>query len=79
VIAKRNVKLCCFVGVRLIENLYFDTSGKIVVKFATTPNSTLSGSFAGWVLDEFGTIASATSFYGPFSPFVGKFRLTQCR
>jgi hypothetical protein len=60
----------------LIENLYFDTSGKIVVKFATTPNPSLSGSFAGWVLDEFGTIVSATSFYGPFAPFVGKFRLT---
>ncbi len=61
-----------FSGV-FIQNLYFDTTGKIVVKFASSvvpPNSS-----AGWVLDEFGSIVSATNYYGPFGQLLGKIRI----
>jgi hypothetical protein len=57
-------------------NLYFDdATGKIVVKWAA--NSGPNASYAGWVLDEFGTIASATGFFGFGTPTntVGKFRV----
>src|SRR5258707_4568479 len=59
----------------VIENLYFDSTGKIVVKWAA--NRGPSATYAGWVLDEFGTIASATGFFGPFGPSsqIGKFRV----
>jgi hypothetical protein len=59
-----------------IFNLYFDdATGKIVVKWAA--NRGPSAAYAGWVLDEFGSIATATNFYGPFGPsnVVGKFRV----
>jgi hypothetical protein len=50
----------------VIENLYFDPWGKIVVKWAS-PAFSQSTFFAGWVLDEYGTAVSATSYYGPYS------------
>jgi hypothetical protein len=59
-----------------IENLYFDEStGKIVVKWAA--NRGPSATYAGWVLDEFGAITSATDYFGPFGPSnqIGKFRV----
>jgi hypothetical protein len=59
-----------------IFNLYFDdATGKIVVKWAA--GSGPSRTYAGWVLDEFGNVISATSFFGPFgqSNRVGKFRV----
>jgi len=59
-----------------IFNLYFDdATGKIVVKWAA--NRGPSATYAGWVLDEFGAVISATSFFGPFgrSDRVGKFRV----
>lgn len=64
-----------FGGTRIF-NLYFDSTGKIVVKWAAnagTPNTT----YAGWVLDEFGSIASFTNYFGPFGPSnqIGKFRV----
>jgi hypothetical protein len=59
-----------------IFNLYFDdATGKIVVKWAA--GSGPSRTYAGWVLDEFGTITSSTNFFGPFGPAnqIGKFRV----
>jgi hypothetical protein len=59
-----------------IFNLYFDdATGKIVVKWATGSGPTRT--YAGWVLDEFGTITSFTNFFGPFgqSNRIGKFRV----
>jgi hypothetical protein len=59
-----------------IFNLYFDdATGKIVVKWAT--GSGASRTYAGWVIDEFGTVVSATGYYGPFGPSsqIGKFRI----
>jgi hypothetical protein len=63
-----------FGGTRIF-NLYFDSTGKIVVKWATTRGP--SASYAGWVLDEFGSLKSATNFFGPFGPSnqIGKFRV----
>jgi hypothetical protein len=63
-------------GKTQIFNLYFDdATGKIVVKWAagTGPSRT----YAGWVLDEFGSITSATNFFGPFGQAntIGKFRV----
>lgn len=63
-------------GNTTIFNLYFDdATGKIVVKWSANlgPNAT----YAGWVLDEFGNVMSATSFFGPFgqSNQIGKFRV----
>jgi hypothetical protein len=58
-----------------IQNCYFDTTGKIVVKWAAGPNSGVIFRYAGWVLDEFGAITSATSYYGPFGPGLGKIRI----
>jgi hypothetical protein len=59
----------------VIENLYFDSTGKIVVKWAANPGA--SAAYAGWVLDELGSITSATGFFGPFGPSnqIGKFRV----
>ena len=59
----------------VIENLYFDSTGKIVVKWAA--NRGPSATYAGWVLDEFGSITSFISFFGPFGPAssIGKFRV----
>lgn len=59
-----------------IENLYFDgATGKIVVKWAANRGATAT--YAGWVLDEFGSVTSATSYFGPFGPAnqIGKFRV----
>jgi hypothetical protein len=59
-----------------IFNLYFDdATGKIVVKWAANPGP--SATYAGWVLDEFGAVTSATSFFGPFGQAnqIGKFRV----
>ena len=59
-----------------IFNLYFDdVTGKIVVKWAAGSGN--SRTYAGWVLDEFGTIVTATSFFGPFGQTnrCGKFRV----
>jgi hypothetical protein len=58
-----------------IFNLYFDSTGKIVVKWAA--NRGPNASYAGWVLDKFGSITSATNFFGPFGPSnqIGKFRV----
>lgn len=63
-------------GGALIFNLYFDdATGKIVVKWTSGrgPNAT----YAGWVIDEFGTVISATNYFGPFGPSnqIGKFRI----
>jgi hypothetical protein len=52
-----------FSGVTL-QNLNFDNNGYTVAKWQSGPLA--SASFAGWVLDEFGTVGSATSFFGPF-------------
>ena len=63
-------------GNTAIFNLYFDdATGKIVVKWAT--GSGTSRTYAGWVLDEFGNVVVATSFFGPYgaSSNVGKFRV----
>jgi hypothetical protein len=63
-------------GNTAIFNLYFDNAtGKIVVKWATGIGP--GRSYAGWVLDEFGAVIAATSFFGPFGPSntVGKFRV----
>jgi hypothetical protein len=59
----------------VVENLYFDSTGKIVVKWAA--NRGPSATYAGWVLDEFGSITSATGYFGPFgsSNQIGKFRV----
>jgi hypothetical protein len=59
----------------VIENLYFDSTGKIVVKWASNPGA--SATYAGWVLDEFGSITSFVNFFGPFGPAssIGKFRV----
>jgi hypothetical protein len=59
-----------------ISNLYFDTNGKIVVKWRA--GSFSSPKFSGWVLDEFGGVVSATSFFGPFGngASLGKIRTT---
>jgi hypothetical protein len=59
-----------------IENLYFDNAtGKIVVKWAA--NRGASATYAGWVLNEFGSVTSATNYFGPFGPAnqIGKFRV----
>ena len=61
-----------FGGVKA-QNLYFDNTGKIVVKYAT--NLIPPASYSAWVLDEFGTIISGTNYYGPFGPLVGKIRI----
>lgn len=53
-----------------IPAIYFDPMGKIVVRWQTDTRAN-----ATWVLDEFGSIISATKFYGPFSPILGKVRL----
>jgi hypothetical protein len=53
-----------------ISAMYFDPSGKIIVRW--TANSLTR---ATWVLDEFGGVVSATSFYGPFASILGKVRL----
>lgn len=63
-------------GNTAIFNLYFDdATGKIVVKWAT--NNSPNAAYAGWVLDEFGNVTSATNFFGPFGPTnqIGKFRV----
>ena len=60
----------------IIFNLYFDdATGKIVVKWASNPGP--NATYAGWVLNEFGAVSSATSFFGPFGQAnqVGKFRV----
>ena len=60
----------------VISNLYFDTNGKIVVKWQA---GTLAGAaFAGWVLDEFGNVVGFAPFAGPFTsgPSLGKIRVT---
>jgi hypothetical protein len=54
-----------------IPGLYFDPSGKIIVRWQT--NSIQN---AAWVLDEFGSVVSVTSFYGPFVGTLGKIRLS---
>ena len=58
-----------------IFNLYFDATGKIVVKWAANRGPTAT--YAGWVIDEFGSVVSATSYFGPFGPSsqIGKFRV----
>lgn len=58
-----------------VRATYFDPSGKIIVRWDTgKPFSTTS--YAAWVLDEFGTIQSSTSFFGPFGiTFLGKIRV----
>ena len=62
-----------FSGVQ-ISGLYFDPSGKIIARWRA--GSSASSPVAGWVLDEFGTIANATSFFGSFgSTFLGKIRI----
>jgi hypothetical protein len=61
-----------FSGV-VIPGAYFDPSGKIIVKFRQSKNPTAV--YAAWVLDEFGTIVSATNWYGPYGPSSGKIRL----
>jgi hypothetical protein len=59
-----------------VSNMYFDTNGKIVVKWKEGAFS--SPKFAGWVLDEFGSVVSATAFYGPYGngSSLGKIRTT---
>lgn len=57
----------------VITGAYFDPSGNIIVKWRQSRNP--SAVYAAWALDEFGTIKSATSFYGPFGPTLGKIRL----
>jgi hypothetical protein len=54
-----------------IANIDFDSSGKIIVKWQTGPSPTTGSAFAGWVLDEFGTIQQATSYFGPFGTLTG--------
>ena len=63
-----------FGGTRIF-NLYFDSTGKIVVKWSAGHGP--SALYAGWVLDEFGALKSATGYYGPFgsSNQIGKFRV----
>jgi hypothetical protein len=61
-----------FSGV-VIPGAYFDPSGKTIVRWRVGgPSSAL---YAAWVLDEFGNIASATNYYGPFAPTLGRIRL----
>jgi hypothetical protein len=62
-----------FSGLEL-SGLYFDPNGKIIARWQA--GSAASSPNAGWVLDEFGTIANSTAFYGPFgSTFLGKIRI----
>jgi len=62
-------------GSTLLGALYFDPSGKIIARWQTgLPPSVTK--VAGWVLDEFGTIGSATNYIGPFGPNLGKIRLS---
>jgi len=56
-----------------VQNLGFDPWGKIVVKWASAV-ATSNTTYAGWVLDEYGTIVSATGYYGPFGNYLGKIR-----
>jgi hypothetical protein len=58
-------------GSTVLGAMYFDPSGKIIARWQTghPPNAT---KVAGWVLDEFGTISSATNYFGPFGPNLGK-------
>jgi hypothetical protein len=53
-----------------IPAMYFDPSGKIIVRWQTPQRQN-----AAWVLDEFGSVVSATGFFGPFPPQLGKVRL----
>jgi hypothetical protein len=54
-----------------IANIDFDSSGKIIVKWQTGPSPTTGAAFASWILDEFGTILQATSYFGPFGTLTG--------
>jgi len=60
-----------------IANIDFDSSGKIIVKWQTGPSPTTGAAFAGWIVDEFGTIEQSTSFFGPFGTLtsLGKIRI----
>lgn len=55
-----------------LQNVFFDSNGKIVVKWASSPGP--NRSFAGWVLNEFGSLISATNYYA-FGPGLGKIRV----
>jgi hypothetical protein len=57
----------------VISGLYFDPSGKIIVRWRVGKNP--SATYAAWVLDEFGTIVSATNYQGPYGPSLGKIKL----
>jgi hypothetical protein len=54
----------------LIGGMYFDKSGSFIVKWETGSKAS-----AGWVLNEFGSVVSATNFYGPFGS-LGKIRIS---
>lgn len=57
-----------------LAGLYFDPSGKAIARWRA--GTSASSPVAGWVLDEFGTIANSTVFYGGFgSTFLGKIRV----
>jgi hypothetical protein len=57
----------------VIPGAYFEPTGKIIVKWRVGKNP--SAIYAAWVLDEFGTIVSATNYQGPFGPALGKIKL----
>jgi hypothetical protein len=48
-----------------VGQLLFAPNGKIVVNWTAGP--AISTVNAGWVLDEYGTISSATGYYGPYT------------
>jgi hypothetical protein len=50
-----------------LNNIYYTSTGYIVARWATGPST--SPSYANWVLDEYGSVKSATTYYsnGPFS------------
>ena len=53
----------------IIASMSFDKSGSFIVKWETGSKAS-----AGWVLNEFGSVQSATSFFGPFGS-LGKIRI----
>jgi hypothetical protein len=63
-----------FSGTTRLGGLYFDTNGKIVARWKAGPS--VGSATAGWVLDEFGSIANSTAFFGGFGlTFLGQIRV----
>jgi len=52
-----------------IGSMAFDKSGSFIVKWETASKAS-----AGWVLNEFGAVTSATNYFGPFGS-LGKIRI----